>query len=177
MNLNVTAGLLGILLCLAAFAADKPKYGPKTTPLNQDHEYLQKHPAPDFWALSSFYQAQRDERSCTLATMASMVNSFRAMKPMSADDKLAQQGELLDRVNHEGWNRMFKQNGKTVTLDELTQIAVKALKLYGIDKKAEGLHVDSVDEKATAKIRDLLIQNEKSASDQVMVNVDRKSVV
>lgn len=172
IHFNLFAALLGALLvCLNAFAGDRPKYGPKTTPLNQDSAYLRKAPAPDYWALSSFYQSQRDPSSCSLATMATMVNSFRAMKAMKADDKMVAQGEVLDKVNHPGWNRMFKQNGKTTSLDEFTEIAEKALKLYGIEgKKAENIHVDKVDEKTTARVREILVKNEKSAGDQVIVN-------
>ena len=38
----------------------KPKLGPAAISLQQSHEYLQSHPAPDYWALSPYYGAMPD---------------------------------------------------------------------------------------------------------------------
>jgi len=52
------------LTCFAwiAFAANplhpeelKPKLGTAAISLQQSHEYLRSHPAPDYWALSGYY--------------------------------------------------------------------------------------------------------------------------
>lgn len=163
--------LMGLWGAITAHGADRPKYGPKTTPLRQDHAYVQKNAAPDFWALIPYAQAQRDGRSCSLAVFATTINSLRARRPMTADDKFVGQGELLDQVDHAGWNRMFKQKGKTASLQEFAQIAEKALQLYGIKgKKVEWRHVDKADDKAIAEIREMLVKNEKSADDLILVN-------
>ena len=33
----------------------KPKYGREATLLRNSHEYIQKHTAPDFWAMMPYY--------------------------------------------------------------------------------------------------------------------------
>lgn len=174
VKLNVTGLIVGVLAALTAMGADapKPKYGPKTTPLSADHGYFRKAEAPDYWAVSAYVQPQRDPRSCSLATFATTVNTLRALKgPMTADEKMVAQAEILDKVDHPGWNRMFKQNGKTTSLEEFTEIAQKAMKLYGIEgKKAEFRHIDKVDAATTAEVRKILVENEKSSKDLVIIN-------
>ena len=46
----------------SSFAAEerKPKLGSAAISLQQSHDYLQTHRAPDYWALSPYYQAASD---------------------------------------------------------------------------------------------------------------------
>lgn len=177
-HIAVIAGfLLGAGNTLAA-----PKYGAGTVPLSVDRAYLQKAEAPDFWGLIPYYLAQRDGRSCSLASFATLINSLRPVQSLTAADALVTQDALLDRVNHSAWNRMFKLKGKTAGLDEFKEIAEKAIRTYQL-KKPDGsfYQVDvlrvEVDEKSKAateasiqKIRQALITNEKSKDDRMVLN-------
>ncbi|MBS1958397.1 MAG: hypothetical protein JST80_02905 [Bdellovibrionales bacterium] len=183
LGINITVIVLSLFMTVASLAADpasKSKYGPHTTPVSEDHAFLQRKPAPDYWALSPYYVPQRDSASCTLASFADVFNAFRSFKKLGADDKTITQDEILTKVNHPGWNRHFKgyaakQKFKTVTLDELGEIAARALSIYGIEGKVvDVVHVDYTDatseKKSMATVQDILIKNEKSPNDMVIVN-------
>jgi hypothetical protein len=157
---------------------EKPKYGSGTIPLSIDYSYVKQSAAPDFWALMPQYLAQRDGRSCSLASFATVLNSLRGSAKLGADDRLITQNALLDQVDHPAWNRMFKKNGKTAGLDEFGQIAEKALKHYRIACDAVEVvrvQVDvAQDPKAWTEIQDrvrkILVANEASAQDRVILN-------
>ncbi len=196
MSILKVTGLIAVLGCAlvlsprssldrsffaAVHAADskpKPKYGAQTIPLSRDFQYVKKEAAADYWALSPYYLAQRDGRSCSLATFATVFNALRSVRDLSADDKLITQDAILEELNHPGWNRMFKKRGKTATLDEFGEIAQAALLKYGIDKKkVEVIHVQWTEKtpgsevKALqSRIKNILIENEKSSSNMVILN-------
>lgn len=177
---HLTVFALGFMCYGSVLAA--PKYGAGTVPLSVDRAYLQKAEATDFWGLIPYYLAQRDGRSCSLASFATLINSLRPVQSLTAADTLVTQDALLDRVNHSAWNRMFKLKGKTAGLDEFKEIAENAIKTYQL-KKPDGsfFQVDvlrvEVDEKSKApteasilKIRQALITNEKSKEDRMILN-------
>src|SRR4051794_5051280 len=72
----------------------KPKYGPNAFPLSVSHEYFLKNQAPTFWALIPYYLPQRDDRSCSLATVAMVMNAARAGKNLPAAEALVTQDGL-----------------------------------------------------------------------------------
>ena len=106
---------------VAAGKADepRPKYGPAATRLFHSREYLRKHDAPDFWALMPYYTAQRNDRSCSLASAVMVVNAARAHRVLRANEQLIMQS--LIRLNslcpHKGtfsWGNPPPQTGPSV---------------------------------------------------------------
>ncbi|MGK5089116.1 hypothetical protein WDW86_16285 [Bdellovibrionota bacterium FG-2] len=43
----------------AADSSPKPKYGPMASRLPEDNKFVRTNPAPDYWAMSSYYTAQQ----------------------------------------------------------------------------------------------------------------------
>lgn len=171
----------------AAKSQVKPKYGEMATRLEDSHEYLRKNPAPDFWALISYYLPQRWEGACSLASVAMVVNAARVHDQLTADDKLATQAELLEKVKKPiqvaGGERTWAQavgadNIKLATgtsLDQLGMLVEESLKAYGVQPKRVIVeHLDGVTSadkaKDKAKLHATLLKNEKSDGDFVIAN-------
>lgn len=149
----------------------KGKYGPQATRLYLDRSYIRQHKAPDYWALSPYYLAQKDSKSCSLAAFSMVLNAMRAKLSLSASDQLITQTSILKKVNHEAWNRFFVDGGKSVTLDEFGNIAEAALKTFGISGyKVEVVHVNKADKAERIQIKKILAQNEKNDHSFVIAN-------
>jgi hypothetical protein len=153
------------------FAAEtKPKYGPEATLLSASHDFIRKHLAPDYWALSPYYVGQRDEKSCSIASVTMVVNAARAGQKLTSEEELASQGAVLKKVKDEQWDKDLGTTGKGVTLDELGKFTEEALKAYGVKNvSVEVVHVE--DNPAGREIlHKALMANEKSANDFIIVN-------
>lgn len=163
----------------AADSAPQPKFAPTTQRMALSHEHLQKSEAPDFWALIPYYVSQRDGSACSLASVTMVVNASRVPLPLGAQDKLATQDEVIERVQHRGWRQGFFGGASTrggVTLDQLGEIVPLALAAYGIKgATVEVVHADNPQSAALKeKLRAALIENERSARDFIIVNFDQK---
>ena len=154
-----------------AQAADpKPKYGAEATLLQQSHEYVQHHAAPDFWAMIPYYYAQQTGSACSVASVAMAVNAARAGQKLTADDELATQNNVLKKTGDAEWMQAVGDKGGGRTLDQLAVVTEKAFQAYGFKQaKAEAIHAD--DTPATHKrIHDALVANEKTAHDFILAN-------
>lgn len=162
--------LILLVSSLAALAADKPKYGPEATRLSLSHAYFQSHAAPDYWAISPYYVGQRDEKSCSLASVTMIVNAARVQKNLTAEDELATQPQVLKKTGDARWEHDLGTLGRGVTLDELGKFTEEALKAYGVaPKKVEVLHASTTPEFRQALL-EILTENEKSSRDFVIAN-------
>jgi hypothetical protein len=151
----------------------RPKYGPSAAPLSRDHAYLREAEAPDFWALAPYYAAQQDERSCSVASIAMIVNGSRASQLLGSEDELATQTALLERSASAPWQQAVGPQGMGVTLDELSVFALAALRAYGFaSATATAIHVDATPA-AAAQVHQLLVDNERSASDFLVASFDQ----
>jgi hypothetical protein len=155
-------------------APSKPKYGPEAVPLSQSHEYFRANAAPDYWALSPYYMAQQDGRSCSVASVAMVINGARADLRLTSDDELVTQPSVLKRANDETWSRGVGALGRGVTLDQLKVAVEKSLKGYGITAvSVEAVHTDDSSARTLSALRQALIENEKSAGDFIILNFDQ----
>jgi hypothetical protein len=136
----LTENLLPTLLVLTpvlsaaltpAQAGVKPKYGPEALVLSapHGHDYFRTHAAPDFWAMMPFYAAQVDDSACSVASVQMLVNAARGDQKLTADDELATQPKLIEKVSNKAWHPGVPGvlAGKGVSLDELGDIAREAL--------------------------------------------------
>jgi hypothetical protein len=165
---------LAALAIAAARAGDgpatRPKYGPLATPLSRSHDYLREAPAPDFWALMPYYDAQREDSYCSVASLAMVMNAARAGLELGADDPLVTQEGLLERTASDAWRGCVGPGGRGVTLDQLALFALAALRAYGFaDGTVEVAHVDDA-RAAAGAVHRALVENERSSADFIVAN-------
>lgn len=174
-----------LLICMIsfgssqAFSADapKPKYGPvghpKAVPLSIDNVYFKtsRHPAPDFWHLIPYYVPQTGGRMCSVASFAMVLNAARAGRVLTADDKLILQDDLVRQVKVEDWPAKVTDAATTITLAQLVNVMKEALKVYKIEYSGvEAFVVEDISKATVEKFHKILVENEKSAKDFVLVN-------
>jgi hypothetical protein len=167
-----------LLLPISVFAADpapasppKPKYGSMATLLSQSHEFIQKHEAPDYWVLSPYYLPQQDDKSCSVASVAMVMNAARSGKKLTADDELVTQSGLLKKVGDKKWLDAVGANGTGVSLDELGTLIEKSLKSYGFEKAiVKVIHTEDQSADSKKKLHEDLLENEKSNKNFIILN-------
>lgn len=169
MKRHFLVGCLLLLTTLSApFAFGKSKYGPSTK-LSSAHEYLQKSAAPDYWALAPYYTAQQDEKSCSIASVTMLLNAARAKQELTSDEELVTQKSLMKK--NSAWDHAVGLLGKGATLDELKILVEESMKAYGIKfLSVEAFHVVDESEKSRNQLKKVLIENEKSDRDFILLN-------
>ncbi len=161
----------------AVAAKPAPKYGPGVARLSASNEFLRAGAAPDFWALIPYYVPQQDARSCSVASVAMVVNGARTAGELTASDELALQPAVLKKVNDKVWNRFIRFGARSIVLDELGEISRKALAAYGLTAvSVEVVHVSDTVEATKARVRKDLVENEKSADDFIILNFLQSSL-
>lgn len=149
----------------------KPKYGPLATTLSQSHEYFRAREAPDFWAIIPYYAAQQDGRSCSVASVAMIVNAARAGQSLTAEDPLITQKEILKRAGNSVWKKGVGSLGRGVTLEQLKPIVEDSLRAYGfVQFDVEVVHTPDFSQATADRLRAALAENEKSANDFIILN-------
>lgn len=149
-----------------------PKYGAKATRLFHAQDYVRRHEAPDFWAMMPYYVPQKNERSCSVASVSMVINAIRASSELTAADELVTQAKLLQKVAYPKWAKDVAdevgEEGGGVTLEELGDYVREALDIYApsdTDYEIEVVRVDPESDDLREKIRALLVENEQSADD------------
>jgi hypothetical protein len=171
MLLRNTALIALSLLSCSAFAENKPKYGREATLLRKSHEYIQKHTAPDFWAMMPYYTAQQTGAACSVASVSMVINAARTEQALTADDELATQNNVLKKTADEEWTKAVGDKGGGRTLDQLGVVTEKAFKAYGFDHATvEVIHVDDLSAATRYKIHNALVENEKGPKDFIIAN-------
>ncbi len=179
---------IAVILALSAAApfllaeTPAPKYGPAkapfATPLSQDHAYFQEpgHPAPDFWALIPYYVPQLTECSCSVASVAAVVNAAtRAGRPLAASDRNATHGSLLEGIRSEQWAARCGKKGVDgvpgLTLAQLRRVTEEALALQGAPAcSVRAVQVTEATPAARKDWEDALQASEKSGKDFILVH-------
>ena len=158
--------------CCSAQEVNRPKYASDVVRLYRDHGYLQKHDAPDYWALSPYYASQQNDASCSVAVVAMIVNAMRAKDELRADDQLVTHNGLLEKVNNDDWQKQVEEGGKGVTLGELAGIVEDSLRVYRVKEiSVEIVSFPQAKEDRLQQLRQLLMENERSDRDLIVVNV------
>ena len=154
-------------------APAKPKYGPEAHRISVDHAYLQKAPAPDYWALSPYYTAQQTGAACSIASVSMVVNGARSKQNLTADDELASQNNVLKKTKREAWTKAVENTGGGVALDQLGQYVEESFKAYGLTPvEVQVFHAQKTPE-FKKKLHDALVENEKSANDFIIANFNQ----
>jgi hypothetical protein len=171
MNALISLIIAFTVTASSALSGDvKPKYGPQATRLSKSNEYFRKNPAPDYWALAPYYVPQQDERSCSLASVTMILNGVRSAQELGSEDELATQKTVFAKVKSDIWNTGLGAGGRGVTLGQLGTVTLETLRSYGFHSaKVEVVHADSTPQ-FREKLTQALKQNEKAATDFILVN-------
>ncbi len=176
-GLRVVAGWALLSTGMAVSAAEQeqepklqPKYGSQAVRLFHAREYLRTHDAPDFWALMPYYVHQFNERACSVASATMVVNALRAQVELTTADELITQGTLLKQISYPDWARAVGPDGESVTIEELGDYLRESLKRFGPAKyNVEAVRVDPTDKGLRERVRRMLVENERSDDDFVLV--------
>jgi hypothetical protein len=129
---------LRILFCVASAwtpcaLADqiKPKFGLNAVPIQQATDYLRRHPAPDYWALSPFYWPQSTGSDCSVVSIAMLLNAIRGV-PRHAEVEIITPEGVLAAVDNRRWKSETAEQGMGVTFSELTEAVKLSLRKYGL---------------------------------------------
>jgi hypothetical protein len=174
--------MVGMCLVGMFSSGANPKYGPagkpEATPLSRDHGYFQSasHAALDFWAMAPFYVPQLNEFSCSVASVAAVVNAAaRAGKDLPGTDTNATHASLLDTVKVAEWASRMQKGGfhgeVGLTLDQLAKVVAEALRVNGIkNPRVEKVEVRADDKAARARWRETIAKNEASGRDLLLIH-------
>jgi hypothetical protein len=148
----------------------QPKYGSRAVRMFHARQYLRENEAPDFWALMPYYVHQFSERACSVASTTMVVNAARAQSELMSDDELVSQKALLRRVSYPRWNNAIQEGGRGVTIEDLGHYLTQALELYCNDEyEVDAVRVDASDDGLHERVRKMLIENERTDDDFVIV--------
>jgi hypothetical protein len=100
-------------------------------------------PVRPFGRLESAYVRQQDDRSCSVASLAMVVNAIRAERS-GGRDPLLTQDELLRRVNSAPWWDGVLPGGQGITLDQLAEVARSTFSALGLE--AREIRVERVED-------------------------------
>ncbi len=165
--------VLSMLIGGSGWAADpkQPKYGPDAAPLSVSHEYFEKHTSPTFWSLIPYYIAQRDGRSCSLASLTMIVNAVRGGVKLLASQPLVTQDHLMKKVDSKVWNRGLGLLGHGISLDQLGPLMEESFKAYDVKGVAvETVHIPTFSPESVQKLEKTLEEMEKTGKVWVVSN-------
>jgi hypothetical protein len=143
----------------------RPKLGPDAVSIQQSHDYLQSHAAPDYWSLSAYYLPQATGSACSVAAM--LINALRGMPPHD-EDRLVTQDSLLKAVGNRRWIEAAAENGTGVTWDEFGRYLRTSLEAFRIDAEIETLRPGDGSSHRLERLRTMLIDNERTDRDVVL---------
>lgn len=157
----------------AADSQEAPKYGPEdrpiAVPLSHSNAYLRdgRQRAPDFWRLMPYYVPQITGGSCSVASVAMVVNGFvRANRVLKDSDTVVSQTDLLDKVTQHPWK---KRRG--LALGTLDTVLKESLSIYGVSNaRTHMVQTKQNTPEGFAIFQRMLEANEASATDFVVVH-------
>jgi hypothetical protein len=166
--------------CLQGNGQEPPlrsKYGPNAIRLYDARGHIQQTPAPDYWALMPYYQAQPNESACSLAAVCMLMNGLRVREKLHANEPLVTPTNLLEKLNHAPWSAAVAKEGYGVSLDELADIVRSSLSTYGLKNyRVEAIHIEKASAAELSGLRKRLADNEESDQDFLIANFLQSSL-
>jgi hypothetical protein len=99
-----------------------------------------------------------------------IVNGLRAQVELTTTDELITQSKLLKQVSYPKWARDVSPEGDSVTIEELGDYVRESLSLFGPGQyDVQAVRVDPKDKTLRDRVRRMLIENERSDDDFVLV--------
>ncbi|ARU00667.1 phytochelatin synthase family protein [Yoonia vestfoldensis] len=162
---------VSVVAALPAMAQDPDDYaklGADAQIFTADTAYLRAAPAPDYWAFSAFVKPQFTTSACSIGTVTAAINGIMG-QPAWASQTIMTQEELLDLTGNATWAALSAEGGDGVTFQQLVDFTGAALAAVGLDRIVTPFHPKAATDDARAQLVAMLVQNETSADDAVMV--------
>lgn len=157
----------------AAIAAEaRPKYGPKATPLINDHQYFRRAVAVDFWRLMPFYVPQSNNYACSVASIAIVFNAaIKGRAGITDTERNITQGMLLESIREVPLRELVSKEGLQgrhgITLDELRIAVEQTARSQGVRAHVTA---HSFRNRSLEEFREILRANEENAADFLLVH-------
>jgi hypothetical protein len=124
-----------------------------------------------FANLVSFYITQHDERSCSVASVAMLVNAVRAGRCVNDERHRVAPLDLLKKTGSPDWMSAVGPQGNGVGLEELARLVRLSLSACGIKRCAiDVIHVRSASRAARLQARQTLLMAARSPTHFVLAN-------
>jgi hypothetical protein len=164
--------LMCLGLSIACAAELHPKYGPKAIPLMRDNQYFRGAEAKDFWNLIPFYAPQTNEYSCSVASVAIVLNAMAKRRDGIPDTEMnITQDMLLDSVKDVPIRALVSKEGfwgrHGLSLEELRTVAEQAARAHGFQAIVTAY---SFKNRSLDDLRAILRANEEDSMDFLMVH-------
>ena len=131
-------------------------------------------PIQNRWRLSRLLHVgmlQENERSCSVASIAMLVNAARSLCHPSNFEVPVSQRELLKQVGNSTWNAAVGPGGDGVELDDMAGLVGQSLSACGFSRfEIDVVHVDRVTPGARMKARRELIETAHSPARFIIAN-------
>ncbi|WP_435256881.1 phytochelatin synthase family protein [Thioclava sp. FR2] len=148
--------------------APAPKLGPNAVPVTADNAFLRANPAPDYWAFGPFVKPQFTTSACSIATVTAAVNGLSGLPP-HAENTVTTQPQMLEAVGNAEWAALSAEGGDGVTFAQLEEFTKAALNAKGMALTVSSFHPARADEANLTEMRRLLTENEKAATDALLI--------
>ncbi|SFR38517.1 Phytochelatin synthase [Yoonia tamlensis] len=149
-------------------ADDYAKLGPDAVAITADNAYLRSGEAPDYWAFSSFVKPQFTTSACSIATVTAAINGIMG-QPEWASQTIMTQQDLLELTANAEWAAVSAEGGDGVTFQQLVDFTNEALAAVGLDRNVMQFNPTIASDMARKGLVDMLVENEASADDAIMV--------
>ena len=174
--MNRILSTLVVLPIFSSVAGLIPKYGPEGAPratlLRNDSDYVRQSPNSDYWSLSPYYVGMRGGHSASAASVVMVLNALRKDTKYSSSDELVTESGLLSKLPKEKWaDKLSGEKPVGVDLARLATLAQESLAAYGVSGGAvRAIRIVDASDKTLDRVRQQLIENEKSDRDFVIAN-------
>jgi hypothetical protein len=175
----------GAVVQVSAQAGDEPnrmpRLGSNAIPLRDQHSYLSKNKAPDYWRFSSFYVPQINQSACSVAAFSVGLNGLRSHFKYFSDNENLVQDKMLASLKDEQWSKRIRGEaiGKSpLVLDDMPSLLEKLVQVNKLPFKiTTEVHRFGADpKKDEKKLTELLKANEKSDWDFILVNFKQSEI-
>jgi hypothetical protein len=173
-----------LIFAFSSSAFSAPKYGPNAVPLseNTNRDYFVKNEAPDYWAISSFYLPQPNDRACSATSFTMVLNAFRSKQNLTSTDEILTVPSFTEKYTDDRYNKVMtgglldaaKLERGDIANRHLVEILKEALTKLSLTTPTTVVENHIIDQKDLAKSRkefhDFLVKNEKSANDFIILS-------
>lgn len=160
-------------LLIGCAGTDQVRPSPDVVVLWGGDDYLRTHEAPTFHALRPFYLVQATESSCSVATVAMLINALEQMAPKGPTSRVAEDG-LLKRVGDADWTKATSSTGDGVTFAAFQRYLRESLDTFGFRDAEIEVFRPLDDSPATRqRLRTMLASSEHSDQDFILAAFDQ----
>ena len=150
------------------------KYGAEALPLSLSHESLAASSDP-FWRIIPYYRAQATNASCSIASVAIIINALIPSYSLSAETKLFTEQSLLNLSGSKRWKNAVSSDGKGMSLKNLTLEIKNLLEKLGLSNFNVGYH-EMISEADTTTFQEALLRQMRGDG-WIIVNYDQGLVM